>query len=838
MIALKRIAQSTVSPRALLLHRKDPEEYSPLKGPPQEKCQGPHRPIYASLPFQKEGVEPEINCAQTSRSIHVVGNIKGGSLTKRSILYSFDSVFGLLISKILICYSKMDRVSRNNWGSIMNGKKVGLKNWMQLIVWLSIILATPFKILGANRNFPTGLGVINVQNHGVQTNDVNAADSIQKLIRDCIGKNLYLYFPKGTYLITKQLEWRGPLPDNDSNWDSGIHIIGENRDSTIFQVPANTLGFNNVASAKAVFYMASQKGSYKGGLGWTGGGDSGFMNFISNLTISIGTGNAGAIGIDFVGNNVCGVMDVTIKTSGGGYIGINMQRDFAGPGIIKNFSIEGFQYGLRINKNQSNMTLENVTLTNQSICGIRNEGSLLFVRKLFSFNSKPAIINARGHAVAYMSLIDATLDSLNGVSSDTAISSNGGGFFRNISIKGHRVGLVCNSIQFPGMVIPELAFSSDSISGNIFRKPIFSKFSSPQQSLALPIEETPEYFDTDTSHWLNVVDSGATPLISPSMSNADNSDAINKALSSGKSTIYFPPGIYYVKKTLTVGPAVKHIIGNGAVISPIEKIDFGSSSTPKPLFHFSNNSNDLRIENLEIGKCAYSTEFDSMPGLILFKHTSTKTLTLAHIRMVHADHQYSQHIKAVYEGGSGCGKLFLENVFSSHFSGWNFSPGQQVWARQFNVEGDRKNIVNNGGVLWVLGLKSENEATIIETKSAGGPGKTELIGGRLFTNGSGGISNPAFINDESIVSLSYYQSAAGDYYENQVTEIRGGSTRTLVRSDIYTWNWDSNSMQDSYVPLYVGYRKELMPFQTRRVNFCQMQRRRFLTKQLPSQIPQ
>ena len=52
------------------------------------------------------------------------------------------------------------------------------------------------------------------------------------------------------------------------------------------------------------------------------------------------------------------------------------------------------------------------------------------------------------------------------------------------------------------------------------------------------------------------------------------------------------------------------------------------------------------------------------------------------------------------------GQVFLTDVEGGQ--GWQFGPGQQVWARQFNAEQPWTKVRNVGAVLWILGLKTES----------------------------------------------------------------------------------------------------------------------------------
>jgi hypothetical protein len=57
---------------------------------------------------------------------------------------------------------------------------------------------------------------------------------------------------------------------------------------------------------------------------------------------------------------------------------------------------------------------------------------------------------------------------------------------------------------------------------------------------------------------------------------------------------------------------------------------------------------------------------------------------------------------------------------------------QNVWARQLDIEGDIEDrpdieakLVNDGGTVWILGFKTEDNGTHILTRNGG---RTELLG--------------------------------------------------------------------------------------------------------------
>ena len=75
---------------------------------------------------------------------------------------------------------------------------------------------------------------------------------------------------------------------------------------------------------------------------------------------------------------------------------------------------------------------------------------------------------------------------------------------------------------------------------------------------------------------------------------------------------------------------------------------------------------------------------------------------------------------------------------------------QSVWARQLNPENRAEHAINDGGQLWVLGLKTENPgslggnpSTILESRNGAA---TEVLGGYQSTQGLKGNSINGSIN--------------------------------------------------------------------------------------------
>jgi hypothetical protein len=98
--------------------------------------------------------------------------------------------------------------------------------------------------------------------------------------------------------------------------------------------------------------------------------------------------------------------------------------------------------------------------------------------------------------------------------------------------------------------------------------------------------------------------------------------------------------------------------------------------------------------------------------------------------------------------GSGSGDIFLDDFCGRLDSE---SPRHHAWCRQLNTERDGTMLTNRGATLWILGMKTEKIGTIIHTTRGG---KTDLVGCFIYSNAGWEDGVPAFLIEDSQVSLS------------------------------------------------------------------------------------
>lgn len=535
--------------------------------------------------------------------------------------------------------------------------------------------------------------------------------------KDYHGLPKALYFPAGTYLVSNTLKWNGCC----------VTLQGQGSGLTVIKLKNNAVGFNDPNVPKAVIE--------------TPPGNMSFRQNILDITVNTGINNPGSIGISYNSNNSGSLRDAIVRSGDGkGKVGLDMSRQWPGPCLIRNVSINGFDYGIYIKHAEYGPTFEKITLANQKVAGVRNEGNTLAIRGLQSNNLVPAIQNP----LPYGSVI--VLDGkLQGGSSAISAIDNGGYLYaRNVVASGYQA-----AIRNQGTLVQGLS-QTEYVSDQIY-----SLFDSPPRSLNLPIKETPIFHDNILTNWGKF-----TPRW------YGDTGELQNLLNSGKSTIYFPQGVYftYNKKVVTVPATVRRIVGFSSVVN--RGPDGGGI-----VFRVEENSTQpLIIEQFGYG--------------VSVEQASRRTVVM-------------KHGKYNYTGSATAGNLFLEDV--ELHQPLIFNNSRSIWARQLNNEsfipGVAK-ITNQGGTLWILGLKTERQGTVINTSARG---KTELLGALIypavnFTTQD--KTEPAFINNESSQSLIYSLSSylSNGNYDIQVEETRNAVKRQLLTTDM-----------PARAPLFVGY---------------------------------
>ncbi|MBC8082029.1 MAG: hypothetical protein H7Z21_02355, partial [Hymenobacter sp.] len=621
------------------------------------------------------------------------------------------------------------------------------------LLLLLLLLAGTHPSVAQRVVYPAGAEVVNVRAAPYNAAGDGVADDTQALQR-AITENLgrVVYLPAGTYLVSNRLEAKSP----DGKWNCGLRLRGESEAGTVIRLRDNAGGYGAAAAPKAVVYTASSlfvETPYGGGKDYPalGEGNEAFSNYVQDLTVDTGAGNAGAVALDYLCNNTGAVRHVTLK--GSGVTGLSLLRKWPGPCLVQHLTVQGFEYGIQADHFQYGITLEHLNLSGQRMAGIRNADNALFIRDLRSANTVPAVLNNVG-GNGFVVLVDGTLQG--GAAGVSAIVNTGKLLVRNVTTTGYRSAVTTNAAVVPGAAVTEYTTepARTLVPGG------------SAATLNLPVQEAPMFTEADPANWANVVDYGANLGFNDWN---DDFQAVQAALNSGKPVVYLPAGRCFVSSTLVVPPTVRQVIGFGTTLAPTFGA-FPDPAAPRAMFRVQGASaNPVIFEGFAIDKLHQGSP---QPGLVGWENATARAVVLKDLGVGES--------KYAYRSLPGAGPLFIENVTAGQ---WYFGPGQQVWARQFNAEGGAQKITNDGGQLWILGLKTEGGNRVIETL---GGGKTELLGGLLYPATNVGSADVAFTAVAAEMSLSFATVAydANQDYATHISETRGGPALTLGRGQL------------------------------------------------------
>jgi hypothetical protein len=587
----------------------------------------------------------------------------------------------------------------------------------------------PSVVLETDHRFPASDRVIDVTKPPYEAKGDGKTDdtaALQKALFDSMGQHKIIYLPNGTYLVSDTLLWSNQDSQGKSAYGFN-RIQGQNPYKTVIRLKDKT--FVDAKNPKSIM--------------WCGGFGSAdwFHNYIHDLTFDIGQGNPGAIGLQFYSNNTGALRNCRILSQdGSGVIGLDLgHRDMNGPLLVQRVRVSGFRKGIATSRAVNSQTLEHLELTGQTEFGFDNEGQAISIRGLTSENAVPAL-----RSYGTLSLQNASLTGREGAKGIPAIINYNGGrlALRDITTKGY--GRALADVPTPDYVAafrvsgPDKEGSEGPFVGEYFSHAITSPFPSPPESLRLPVEETPTITWDDPANWANVDDFGADPT-----GQKDSSAAIQKAIDSGATTVFFP-GFYALEKAVTVRGKVSRILGTGAWI------DYKAQS--KPDFVIADGNATLVVIE----------HFAPISGGITIETDRTVVLRSLETRLI------KHH---------GKGKLFLEDVATDDF---RMGQGQQVWARQLNIENEGTHLTNDGGNLWVLGYKTERGGTLLHTKNGG---KSEIFGTFSYTTTAGKLA-PMFVTEDADVFAFFSEVCyTGDPFALLIRETRAGLTKEIHRDN-------------------------------------------------------
>lgn len=600
--------------------------------------------------------------------------------------------------------------------------------WMGAAAWAENIV------------FPDDSGVVDITKPPYNARGDGTMDCTDAIQKALIERGGVIYFPNGVYLVSDTLYWPGRA--------TRMMFQGQSREGAILKLKDRCAGFGSPSSPRPVIvtgYFPPQR----------------FRNAIRNLTVDTGTGNDGAIGIRFNASNQGHMHTVAIRSGDGrGVIGLDMAyTGDVGPLLVKDLVVTGFDVGILTGHATAAQTLEFITVKNQNCFGFVNDGQALAIRKFTSVNTVPALWNKRGSGM--ITLLEADLTGGGESAKVPAIINESGLYARNVVTRGYRQAI--DGRQGSGRSV-ESAEAAEFTS----HAPL-SLFDSPSKALGLPVEETPEVPWDAPAEWVSVTKfeprkvmlDNTGKVVAKGREAYDWTDAIQQAIDSGATTIYFPRANptkqpYTVLGTVHIRNKVRRIIGMEGSFNPL----------CKPVFQLDDGEAPAVVVE----------QFELLYTRTTFKTNSKRTLVL-------------RGLNSYLDVGPG-GRVFVDDSVC-HF---RMAKDSKVWIRQWNTEythEDRHNVIwpehkadvmthpgnlNDGGTFWALGIKTEGDGTLLTTLNGG---RSEVMGALVYTNKNGHPTKRAFVVKDSSLSLSLGEWVGRSEPFNMLEETRDGQTRTL-----------------------------------------------------------
>jgi len=332
--------------------------------------------------------------------------------------------------------------------------------------------------------------------------------------------------------------------------------------------------------------------------------------------------------------------------------------------------------------------MEFIKLHGQRVVGLRNDGQVVSVRGLESDNRVTAIENTSKNGL--ITLLDSRLTGTRGAATLPAVINSGAMFVRDVNTTGYAVGV---------KNIAEQGTRQDAPSGDVrewvSHAPYAAQSGSRKSSLRLPVKETPIAPQDALDQWVSPAEFGGSPD-----DDLDDTEAVQKAIDSGRTTLYFPVStnkkMWRIDGTVLVRGAIHRITSLECRLAGTGVFRVVDGAAPQVVLD----------------------RIDLYQGGLSLEQASSRPVTFSGM---------------IFGSGkiidNGAGDLFIEDVCVGQF----VINKSNVWMRQYNPESKERKILNDGGTLGVLGLKTEQAGTICETVDGG---RTEILGGFIYSQGA------------------------------------------------------------------------------------------------------
>lgn len=579
-----------------------------------------------------------------------------------------------------------------------------------VIALCSLALSSLAQDLPVPITFPADGGVLNVADFGAVPDDEgDDTEAIQKALDSYPNGNRIVYLPPGVFLVSDTLRW----PEGET--------AATAQKRTILQGAGQFLTTIRLKESVSAFGQSEPKPVM-----WTGNRPAQrFRNAVRDLTIEIGKGNYNAIGMQFNASNQGCVRNVTIRSvDGGGRIGLDLgHTDEIGPLLVKNLTVEGFNFGISTKWPVNSVTFENILLRNQRQLGWWNYHQMIFVRNLVSVNRVTALYNEK-NSWGTITLLDGHFHGVKTDRNTPAIINQRQLYLRDATFPGYNRGVDNDDKKRDkGDIAGNVEVTEDTSHKNVaslFRNVGDGTIEAAGDVVHLPIKETPVIpWETPGKSWANIVKFGADPK-----GETDASPALQRAIDSGARTVYLPGGANFkFDGTVEIRGPVRRIVGlegrfNASAGATWALVD-GRHPEGLP------DAPTVIIERM-------AGQSGGTP--LNLRHRSGRTLVVSS----------TMGFDVIGEGG---GDIFLED-HAGHLE--MRRSKQSAWCRQLNSERVGTKCINRGGRVWILGMKTEMRGTIIETTDGG---ITDAAGIFVYSNTGWESGVPAFSIQKATATL-------------------------------------------------------------------------------------
>lgn len=424
--------------------------------------------------------------------------------------------------------------------------------------------------------YPTDAGVINLQAapYNVVPDSSAAATANTAAIRQAMTDHAWkdadathsqvarnaprtLYVGEGTIWVNDSLTAPG----------SSLCIQGAGRTLTTIKLTSNATGYSSSGTPKYLLQTGTAQAE----------GNAAFSNYVRDLTIDVGTGNPGAVGLRPDIANCGAVQRVTVRSSDPGKVGhrgIELEST-SGPAFVQDVAVEGFTTGIYAGTSTvNNWVMCGITLTGQLATGILNASRSLQIEDLTVTGAPKAIQHVNETAATI--LVDATLS---GTGTGPAITLPDPGFLwmRDVTVSGYTNVVThgstarftgASTVQEWGTVPYRVGTTSTAYTE-----------ASTYHSLRLPATKAPQPPVTDPATWVTMAN-----VATYRNTGVDATAAIQAVLNNPATVdFYLPYGSYTISGTLVVGGNVRRInfcFSNiAAAVGAVIRIDTGTAAT-------------------------------------------------------------------------------------------------------------------------------------------------------------------------------------------------------------------------------------------------------------------